>query len=250
MKLENIFMFGNEYIDYLEKEKETRTLLWYEKLYIWYYNNFEYIIIILGLVFLGLIFYNDYYLKKASDNKQKKIQKGSSLKLEGATTTSSNNSISTKAQQGNQAQQVNQAQQAKQEAQKPEAQKQEAQKQEEQGMEGPKGDGKDGKPSKYGATKAGLKETGSSVKKGAKFGKGTFNKLNKAGKAVGSKLGSAGSSMKNSFMANTGDIYKFFFTVFLTFAIGVFILPTVVLAGLGFLTFLITKKHLIKMFTL
>ena len=70
------------------------------------------------------------------------------------------------------------------------------------------------------------------------------------GSFAGSKITSAGSALKNTFMSNTGDMYKFFFTAFLTFAIGVFILPTLVLAMLGFLTFLITKKHLTQLFTM
>lgn len=269
MKINNFFIFGNEYIDYLESEKNTRQLVWYEKLYIWYYNNFEYIIIIIGFAFLGFIFYNDYYVKHTTsyklqsggstgdspnetppppdavattpDPKVEPVAAAPKVESEKAGSTTGSTAVP-----GGQEAVVTAGQEAVVPGTPPVVPGTPA-------VEGPGGP----EPKKkgiLGKTKSGLvsatKSAARSTSKGAKFGKASYGKMKSMGSFAGSKITSAGSTLKNTFMSHTGDMYKLFFTVFLTFAIGVFILPTLVLAMLGFLTFLITKKHLTKLFTM
>ena len=52
-----IFFTGCSYVEHLEEEKKYRQLKWWENLYIWYYNNFEYIIITIGGILLIIIIY-------------------------------------------------------------------------------------------------------------------------------------------------------------------------------------------------
>lgn len=57
LDIKNIFITGCSYVEYLNNEMQHRKLKWYEKLYIWYYNNFEYIILICGSILLLIILY-------------------------------------------------------------------------------------------------------------------------------------------------------------------------------------------------
>jgi hypothetical protein len=265
MKINNFFIFGNEYIDYLESEKNTRQLVWYEKLYIWYYNNFEYIIIIIGFAFLGFIFYNDYYVKHTTSYK---LQSGGGTPEAPNTDTPAAAPAAAPVAADGESVAASDPATNKQENpvtnetknQKPKQEKTEnqelsnANKKEKEKDNQTNPDNKDNKDKKDGKDGKDGKSAGKSitkpVKTGAKFGKASYGKMKSMGSFAGSKITSAGSTLKNTFMSHTGDMYKLFFTVFLTFAIGVFILPTLVLAMLGFLTFLITKKHLTKLFTM
>lgn len=238
----NIFIFGNEYIDYLEKEKEERVLVWYEKLYIWYYNHFEYIIVISGLLLLGCIFYFEFYKKQNTitfKNKQIGGTETQPLKIlvassENSTESNTNTNISattTPAATGN--------------AATPGA---DGQEQGNQTQGQGQGEGNNGKGDGKGDVK---REKGKgnkldSIKKGSK----SFGKVNKGLSKLNKGIGNAGTATKDLMLSNMGDFYKFFFTIFITFALGVFIMPTLVLAVIGFLTFLITKKHITKTFTL
>jgi hypothetical protein len=64
------------------------------------------------------------------------------------------------------------------------------------------------------------------------------------------KFGAMKDAAGKKIMESRSTFYKIFFTIFITFALGIFIFPTIVLAGMGFLTFLITKDHLTRLFTM
>lgn len=68
--------------------------------------------------------------------------------------------------------------------------------------------------------------------------------------AMEQKVGAMKDDVGNKIMESRGSFYKIFFTIFITFALGIFIFPTIVLAGMGFLTFLITKDHITRLFTM
>jgi len=102
--------------------------------------------------------------------------------------------------------------------------------------------------------KDGLGASASRVGKNTKAGiKGTYA----AGKKVNAGLNKGneglkkmGNFAKDKLMAVKGDFYKVIFSLFITMAFGIFIFPTIAMAGLAFLTFLITKNHLTNLFTL
>jgi hypothetical protein len=77
-KIKNLFMTGCSYVEYLEEEKKHRELKWWEKLYIWYYENFEYIILVVGGILILLILYYHFWgdEKVINDTREEMIQYG------------------------------------------------------------------------------------------------------------------------------------------------------------------------------
>lgn len=325
LSINDFFISGNAYIERLNQEKEKRHLKFYERLYIYYHKNFEYILLIIGTFLLLCIIYYDYYLPTYK-SKQSKQSGGNVFKLGGSLTeemsgnqpnpqsltygglklplppknirvnggvrkpipssapssTSLTNGMKVpnnppkppppppapRRPLGSRSPRIVRAPKPPPPPPPPSSSSLT------KGMEVPNNpqttgqpagqstssttstnDGKNDnkKPSRLSragsGTWKGTKATGRALGRGAKGAK-SFKYLNKAGNFAGKGLKSAGTYAKGKFTDNMGDFYKYFFTVFITFALGVFIMPTLVLAALAFLTFLITKNHLTKMFTL
>lgn len=68
----------------------------------------------------------------------------------------------------------------------------------------------------------------------------------KGAKAAPGAAWNAGASAAEGFKNASGKIYKWVFTIFILFAVGVFIMPTVVMIILGLLTFYIARGSLRK----
>jgi len=84
------------------------------------------------------------------------------------------------------------------------------------------------------SAKAGIKAGASSIKSGEAF--------KKAGAGISKGVGAAATKFKDS----SGMLYKWIFTLFIFFAVGVFIMPTFVMIILGILTFKIAQGSLSK----
>jgi hypothetical protein len=82
--------------------------------------------------------------------------------------------------------------------------------------------------------KSGLGKAGSTLKSGK------MSALKSAGSGVGKGFGKATDGFKNV----SGTLYKWIFTLFIMFAVGIFIMPTFVMIIIGILTFRIAQGSL------
>ena len=233
----NIFLTGWGYRDYIET-KEENNRLWYEKIYLWYYYNCFYIILIIGLMLIIFIalgeFDNNNKKNKNSKNKNNlknyknsknynKTQHGGAENNSGGNNSGGNNSSSNNS--GNKISNENQEKLNNIKNTEIQAELNAKEKME----KGNKGE-----------------QAVAKVKSGF-----DFNPADKAGlsKERQRRLKLGADRMKKGFKQGIGPLYKYIFSIFIFVAFGMFILPTIVMFFISAITFFITKNQIQKVLT-
>jgi hypothetical protein len=161
-KFKDLFITGKEYNEKL-KQKPLHELHWWEKLYLWYYKNFNYVLLVCVIILLISI------IKYVSIEKLNKLNKRATKTLKGG------------------------------------------------GVKTPN-----------------YKSLGKIFKK----------------KSSKSETSETSENEDTSEKSPVSNYYKFIVSLSITFAIGIFIFPTIILIYIGFLTFLLSKKHYTRLFTM
>lgn len=235
----NIFLTGWDYRYYIET-KEENNRLWYEKIYLWYYYNCFYIILIIGLMLIIFIALGEFD-NNNQKNKNKKLKNNNNLKnfktsknknksqLGGAENNSGdNNSSNNNSGNNNSGNKIsNENQEKLNNIKNTEIQAElNAKEKMEKGNKGEKAVAK--------------------VKSGF-----DFNPADKVGlsKERQRRLKLRADRMKKGFKQGIGPLYKYIFSIFIFVALGMFILPTIVMFFISAITFFITKHQIQKVLT-
>ena len=235
----NIFLTGWNYRDYIET-KEENNRLWYEKIYLWYYYNCFYIILIIGLMLIIFIalgeFDNNYQKNKNKNSKntknlnnpntsknKNKLQLGGAENNSGGNNSGGNNSGGNNS--GNKISNENQEKLNNIKNTDIQAELNAKEKME----KGNKGE-----------------QAVAKVKSGF-----DFNPADKVGlsKERQRRLKLGADRMKKGFKQGIGPLYKYIFSIFIFVALGMFILPTIVMFFISAITFFITKNQIQKVLT-
>lgn len=230
----NIFLTGWDYRDYIET-KEENNRIWYEKIYLWYYYNCFNIILIIGLMLiifitLGEFDNNNQKNKNKNSRKTKNLNNSNTSKnknksqLGGAENNSSGNNSSSN-NSGNKISNENQEKLNNIKNTDIQAELNAKEKME----KGNKGE-----------------QAVAKVKSGF-----DFNPADKVGlsKERQRRLKLGADRMKKGFKQGIGPLYKYIFSIFIFIALGMFILPTIVMFFISAITFFITKNQIQKVLT-
>tara|TARA_B100000927_G_scaffold276994_1_gene258247 strand:- start:223 stop:921 length:699 start_codon:yes stop_codon:yes gene_type:complete len=219
----NIFLTGWEYRDYIEN-KDEKNRLWYEKIYLWYYYNCFYIILIIGLMLIIFIALGEFDNNSLKNKNSKNKNNSKNYK---------NNNNYKKSQQGgadkntgNYNQINNETQSKLRNIKNTEIQAElNAKEKMEKGNRG--------------------ERTVKNIKSGYDFN--PADKVLSKERQRRLKLGS--DRMKKGFKQGIGPLYKYIFSIFIFVAFGMFILPTIVMFFISAITFFITKNQIQKVLT-
>lgn len=222
----NIFITGWDYVDKINSKEEIEKK-WYEKLYVWYYNNCFNIILIVGLVFIIYLCINEFsfpnfYKEKNNITKKQKggaNENGGNSKESSNTNSKSNENSSNNNSTGNNAKVKNLNNNFKQ-------LNTEAEIEAEKMLE--------------------AKEKKFDLKKGFSQGKDLGGEKY-AEKRRRLKMGI--DRAKKRFKENLGPFYKFLFSIFIFIAFGMFIMPTIVMFIISYITFYFTRHQVQKVLT-
>ena len=217
----NIFITGWDYVDKINS-KEEEDKKWYEKLYSWYYNNCFNIILIVGLSFIIYLCINEFSFPNFYKKNITKVQKGGANE-----NNSSSNNLNTNMKNLNTDAEIK-ANNSKNKNLNNNMKElnAEAEIEAERMLE--------------------EKEKKFDFKKGFSQGKGLGGEKY-AEKRRRLKMGI--DRAKKRFKQNLGPFYKFLFSIFIFIAFGMFIMPTIVMFIISYITFYFTRHQVQKVLT-